>query len=220
MLKNRRLPDNSAHSSTWYLRLFRRAIVCLVVAAACLMFKLPTSAAQSSYSSVTLPGASAYALLLAYRSMPNEKSDLEAPFTLESTSIEVLQRADEILVGFFPNRTKAATVVTIRDSRVVAQDSSPINLNVEPILLPGVTAGAIIAAYNTALERNDLVTRDSAKTPFNVQVVIGAGGALVSFVPLQIATLPNYKCVAGNCDARSNYLVRIETGKTIVTHRW
>jgi hypothetical protein len=196
----------------WYF------VVCQILAVLCL--PSPATAASPPYSSIVLTGASTNALLQAYISKANIISALDAPFILETQTIEIVERNDEILIGFFPNRVNGSMTLTVKDGKVISHDSSPITLDVKPILLPGVIAGEIIAAYSTALKRNDLVTRAWEKSPFNAEVLVGAGGCLVSFVPQEPVSLPNYKCIAGNCDARSNYLVRIETGKAIVTHRW
>jgi hypothetical protein len=195
------------------------SVLCPILALLYLLSWSSGLAASPAFSSAVLSGATTNALLHAYESLSRTGSDLDAPFVLENDSIEIVERSDQTLIGFFPNRVKGSTVVTVKDGQAISRDSSPIVLDVKPTLLPGVIAGEIIAAYSAALRRNDLITRARAKAPFNVEVLIGAGGSLVSFIPQQTVIPPGYKCIAGNCDARSNYLVRIETGKTVVTHR-
>ena len=171
------------------------------------------------YSSLSITGAEAHALLQAYALRSPGDRPIDAPFVLEADSIEILDSGGQITVGVFANRSKKSIAIVVKDGQVVSQTNVAFALTAEPKLLPGVTAGAIIAAYSDAIKRNDLVASSWKGRPFTVDVLVGAGGALVSFVPEQPVIAPGYKCLAGNCDNRSNYLVRIETGDTVVTPR-
>jgi hypothetical protein len=173
----------------------------------------------TTYSSVAVPAGSTGPLLQAYTAYSGGKPAAEAPFVLERDVVEIVNRSSEVGISFLPNLVKGATNVTVERGGAAVVRDTPMVLDERPILLPGVTAGALIAAYAASLARNDITTRDSSESGFRVEILAGAGGALISFIPQKSAIMPGSTCIAGNCDARSNYLVRLESGRAIVTYR-
>jgi hypothetical protein len=198
------------------LRLIRHGFVQIVALAfLASTYSVPAFAAQS-FSSLSITAVAMNALVQAYHATRKE-TDLEAPFALERCSVEVIELSSKTVVVFFPNLVKGATSITVEDGKATIQHDAAVILNARPTVLPGVTAGEMIAAYRTAMDRNDPVTRGTSEFPFTVDILLGAAGSLVSFVPGRSTTPSKIVCIA-DCNPRSSYLVRIERGKVNVTH--
>lgn len=171
------------------------------------------------YDSILMSGTATNSLLQAFRAFPGNARELQAPFILSTYSVQLLHHADEDTVAFYPKVGRFPFVAHLKGGRVIAQDSVQPALDVQPIVIPGVIAGEIVATYAKASQENDVVaSRDP--TTFDVGVEILAGGALIGFIP---KVLPEYYrthvCVTGNCNGRSVYQVQLDAHTVSITRR-
>jgi hypothetical protein len=180
---------------------------------------LAVTETDQSYNSSTLSSSSVRALVEAYRIKAPTTGALAAPFVLEKYSVELMERRGEVIVSFLPNIGSSVSTTTIRDGNVIARSSVEPELSSPPMLLPGVIAGEIIAAFDTAQQRNDVVVSNSGVS-YEVRVDVWAGGSVVAFVPLRTpAELVKRKCLAGNCDGRTVYDVVFRGDRAQVKYR-
>jgi hypothetical protein len=192
-----------------------------------------TLGAQPDYGD-TIAGPSVNALIEAYESFgmgPDEK----APFLLEPYVVVIEQYGTSIRLTFDEHST-----ATLREVIIDAKS----NLIVQPkddqsyegmILLPGVVAGEMIAAYRYILataSSPEIVARLKSAA-YNVAYAPARLGTSLVFFPAKTLLLltnprfeatptprPGWTCLAGACDGQfANYIVRLRDGQVTFERR-
>jgi hypothetical protein len=171
------------------------------------------------YDSLELSGTATSALSQASGMLPHaNRSPSDAPLNLMSYTVQMLQRPNEIVVAFYPDTGAVPFVVHISSAGVISHDNVLPTVDVPPIVVPGVTAGAIVAAYGKAKAESDVVTKRGPAN-FGTAASILSGRTLVAFIPSKQSPPTGTRECAGNCNGRSVYLVTVQQSGTTVSRR-
>jgi hypothetical protein len=184
-----------------------------------------TWANPTEYDAWHMSGLATNALTAAYHKV-RMGDDARAPLVLQGYYVSIRTRGDYFEVIFCRETTTKYLGVFIvgRTGEVVS--SAPDIPDRGLVLLPGTVAGAIIAAHNRALSKNELGERSIAALTsgaYNLAYAPGGGGTTVilTLIPQPVGTLttqpaPTFtpdstglKCVEGNCTGAIVYMVTI-----------
>jgi hypothetical protein len=167
-----------------------------------------------------MPGTAIDALEKAFDVLSDVKSmQQRAPFILMDYTVQILQRPSETVVAFYPNAERFPFAVHLQNGGVVSHDRIVPTLDVQPILIPGVTAGELVAVYAKAMQDNDSVTREGPRS-FEMRGGVVSGGLLLAFIPSQPPPyFKTHACVTGNCNGRSVYKVTLSNNNVVILRR-